>query len=83
MHRNAIHRFTILNLLYLLKERMPLSGWLSEEEIAEAFGEGYHFHLNVLLELNWIKESGAIDKRTYYQITGAGVLAFEAMEIAK
>lgn len=73
MHHNASHRLQILEILYHALEAKPKSHWVNIRELKK-LGE-IDFPLEALKKLGHAKEDGL-----NWQITGAGILAYEAAQ---
>ncbi len=73
MHRNAMQRLQILEILYRAFERKPGAPWVNEREIKK-LGD-MAFALAALLELGHARADGP-----NYKITGSGILAFESAD---
>ena len=71
---NPAHiRRDILALTYQQRESDPDRGWVNRADLIAAIG-ACDFALSVLTEIGHLKKDGY-----HYRITGAGVLAYEAM----
>ena len=71
MHPNAMHRHQVLELLYLALEKAPARGWVNVRELKK-LGD-IEFALSCLEKLGHAKQDGF-----NVEITGAGILAYEA-----
>lgn len=73
MHINARERHQVLELLYQALAAKPRAGWVNEYELKK-LGD-IEFTLVCLVKLDYAKKDGP-----NYQITGPGLLAYEAMQ---
>lgn len=71
MHKNAMQRLQILEILYCTVEASPKKPWVNIRQI-NALGD-IEFSLTLLKELGQIKQDGF-----NYRITGAGALVYES-----
>ena len=71
MHPNAMHRHQVLELLYQELQKNPKRGWLNEFAMKK-LGD-IEFALKCLQKLGHVKQDGCNT-----EITGAGILAYEA-----
>lgn len=71
MHKNAMQRLQVLEILYQHMEHSPKAPWVNQRELKK-LGE-IDFALVALQELEQIKQDGP-----NYRITGAGIEAYEA-----
>lgn len=73
MHKNAMQRLQVLEILYVAFEAKPKTPWVNVREI-EALGD-MTFALVMLIELGQIKQKGF-----NYCITGMGAVQYEAAQ---
>lgn len=71
MHKNAMQRLQVLEILYLAFEAKPKAGWVNGLTLKE-LGD-MEFAIEAILELGLAKRNGF-----NYHITGSGILAYEA-----
>lgn len=71
--QNQAQRHKALGLLYSARAKQPEAGWVSLADLRDALGE-CEFALSVLVEVEHVKRNNY-----QYRITGAGVLAYEAL----
>lgn len=73
MHPNAMQRLQILEILYLAFAAKPRFGWVNERELKK-LGD-------IEFPLAALKKLGHADMDGFnWQITGAGILAYEAAQ---
>lgn len=73
MHKNAMQRLQVLEILYLELEAKPRAGWVNERKLKE-LGD-IEFAIATILELGQAKRNGF-----NYRITGVGMLVYEAAQ---
>ena len=73
MHKNAMQRLQVLEILYLAFEAKPKAGWVNERKIKE-LGD-VEFAIESILELGLAKRNGF-----NYRITGDGMQVYETAQ---